>query len=250
MIRRALLVLSLVAAAALSGACTTAVPGQARPDPVALAEPAPTTAPAPTGRPSTEIPLVVEPVIPGWSPVRSVKRAAIYDVPPTWTVLGEGVIVGYGEPDKGGVLGSGAAEFGKEACGQYSSLALAVTKHDPGTDLTAASQAWAEIWADRAYTDDEQRRPTVTLGPPEQITTITGLPAAIVKAEADLPSPDPECNTTKGAAYVVSATGFTGELGPTVSLIVVADVDSPKSVPEAEIRQILSTLRQPGQGPK
>jgi hypothetical protein len=42
---------------------------------------------------------------------------------------------------------------------------------------------------------------------------------------------------------VVAATGFTGELGPTAILVVVADVGRPDAVPEAEIREILATLR-------
>ena len=54
------------------------------------------------------------------------------------------------------------------------------------------------------------------------------------------------CRITRGAAYAVAATGFTGELGPTAVLVVVVDeaLTGPKPIPAAEIRQILSTLRQ------
>ena len=48
---------------------------------------------------------------------------------------------------------------------------------------------------------------------------------------------------TKGAVYAVSATGFTGELGPTAILVVVAGTGFDRAVPEPEIRQILTTLR-------
>ena len=65
----------------------------------------------------------------------------------------------------------------------------------------------------------------------------------VVKVAARTASRAGACKLTGGAVYAVSATGFTGELGPTAILVVVADVGRPDAVPEAEIRQILSTLR-------
>ena len=47
----------------------------------------------------------------------------------------------------------------------------------------------------------------------------------------------------KGAVYAISATGFTGELGPTAILIVGRRCRVRPRRPRAEIRQILTTLR-------
>jgi len=46
-----------------------------------------------------------------------------------------------------------------------------------------------------------------------------------------------------GMVYALSAGGFTGKLGPTVILVIVADTGLANAVPEGEIRQILTTLR-------
>ena len=191
----------------------------------------------------TVTPVVLDPQVPGWSPVRSVSRAAAYDVPPSWKVLTETTIVGY-ESGNDRVAASGAAEFGTGACGgQNSSLALSGVKHDTGTDLARAAQATAREWADLAYRDDKQRRPRLTVGQPETITTRGGQPAAVVKVTAKTASRTGACKLTEGAVYAVAATGFTGELGPTAILVVVADVGRPDAVPETEIREILGTLR-------
>lgn len=188
-------------------------------------------------------PVVLDPVVPGWSPVRSVKRAAVYDVPPTWNVLSESTIVGYETKQGQRVAGSGAAEFGPNACGSNSSLAIAAIKHDTGTDLARASEATVREWGDLAFRDSRERKPRLTVGPPETITTQQGRTAVLVKAEVRTASPTGDCKLTRGAVYAVSATGFTGELGPTAILVVVADVGLPQVVPEPEIQQILRTLR-------
>ena len=189
-------------------------------------------------------PVVLDPVVPGWSPVRSVSRAAVYDVPPSWRVLTETTIVGYETEQGQRVAASGAADFGAGVCGSDSaSLAVAGVKHDTGTDLARAAEATAREWADLAYRDDKERRPRLTVGAPETITTRGGRPATVVKVTARTASRAGACKLTGGAVYAVAATGFTGELGPTAILVVVADIDRPDAVPEVQIRQILATLR-------
>jgi hypothetical protein len=189
-------------------------------------------------------PVVLDPLVPGWSPVRSVKRAAVYDVPPSWRVLTESTIIGYETAKGERVAASGAADFGSGVCGSESaSLAVAGVKHDTGTDLPRAADSTAREWADLAYRDDKERRPRLTVDPPETITTRTGRPAVLVKVTARAASRTGPCKITGGVVYALSATGFTGELGPTAILVVVADVGRPDAVPEAEIRQILDTLR-------
>lgn len=197
-----------------------------------------------TSRPAAPGPVVIKPTIEGWHPVRSVKRAAVYDVPPSWTVLSEGTVAGY-ETKSGTVVASGAAEFGENACGggRGSRLALAGIRHATYTDLAEASQSIATEWADRAYRDAADRSPTLTTAAPEMVTSVSGKPAAIVKVTAILTEPTGPCHGTTGTVYAISATGFTGELGPTVVLVIVADTGVPGAVSETEIRQILTTLR-------
>jgi hypothetical protein len=220
-----------------AAALVLAVPGCGNPPPAGDGGPA-----EPLQTAAAVQPVVLDPVVPGWSPVRSVKRAAVYDVPPTWNVLSETTIVGFETKQGQQVAGSGAAEFAPNACGD-SSLAIAAIKHDTGTDLARASEATVREWGDLAFRDGRERKPRLTVGEPETITIQQGRNAVVVKAEVRTASPAGDCKLTRGAVYAVSATGFTGELGPTAILVVVADVGLPGVVPEAEIRQILSTLR-------
>lgn len=206
--------------------------------------PLPTGRPTPTGVPGL-VPLVVQPVIPGWSPVRSVNRAAAYDVPPTWTVLSEDTVVGFEDPNtlEPRVASTGVAEFGEGVCSESGSIALAVIRHDEGDDLAVASKNNAEVWADAAYRDDDDAQPELETGPPERVTTVTGLPAVIVKVDVTTASPVTDCGITTATVWAISATDFDGELGPTVSLVILVDGGVPETVPEPEIRRILSTLR-------
>lgn len=226
----------------LGGGCARTVPGAAHLAAGAQPAPAP-AAPASSAPP----PLVLNAVIPGWSPVRSVKRAAVYDVPPGWQVLTEDTLIGFESPDgQPRVIASGASNFGEGACGsRNANLAEAAVTHDTSTDTVGAAQAVARAWADAGYRDDADKSPTVTLSAPQTITTVSGQPAVVVKAEAQLAGPNGSCGYSRGAAWAVAATGYHGQLGPTVILVITADeVDTgAQTVPEAQIRQILTTLR-------
>lgn len=197
----------------------------------------------PTGSPSTNGPLIVKPVVAGWNTARSTKRAALYDVPPAWTVKSEDTIVGF-ETNGGKLLvaASGSASVGDDACGKYTSLALSAVKHSEGSNLVQASTVEAQAWADAGFRDKNDKRPALRTEKAEKVTTLTGKPAVIVKVDATAPNPIGNCGT-KGAAYAISATGFTGQFGPTAILVVVANVDTEGAIPESEIRQILTTLR-------
>lgn len=243
--------LVVVVLAMLTSGCVTTIAGTASPAeraeiplPTSAPSVAPTSGPiaSPTGQPGA-VPLVIDPVVPGWNVVRSVKRAAVYDVPPTWTVLSEDTIIGYEDTLGNRVVSTGAATFGEDVCGDNSNLGIAVVRHDEGTDLAAASRINAEQWADLAYRDAENARPRLSTAAPETITTTAGRQASLVKVTARPSTPVTECGITTGSAWALAATGFDGELGPTVVLVVVADVGVPGALPEAEIRQILSSLR-------
>lgn len=199
-----------------------------------------------TGTPAPgAAPLVVEPVVPGWNVVRSARRAALYDVPPDWTVDPEGVITGFGS--EGGwplgkplVAGSGSASTGPDGCGEGFSRALSITTQND-TDVAEAAVIAAENWADAAYRTG-RRPPELRTGEPQTVTTVTGKRAALVEVAATAAAAVGDCGAG-GVVYALGATGFTGELGPTVAVVVVARVGPHGSVPEDEIRQVLRTLR-------
>lgn len=236
--------LSVVCAASvlLLTSCTVAVSGV----PAAVTRPAPTSAevaPSSSGSSPSNSPLIVTSVVPGWNTVRSVKRAALYDVPPNWTVNSEDTLVGYQSNDGKLLVGAtGSASVGDDACGKNMSLAISAVKHSTDGDLAGASTSQALEWADAAFRDSNDKRPALKHEKPEQVITLTGKPAVIVKVDATATHTSGTCGT-KGAVYAISATGFTGELGPTAILVVVAGVGFNRAIPEAEVRQILTTLR-------
>ncbi len=175
--------------------------------------------------------------------MRSVKRAALYDVPPDWNVNSEDTFVGYQTKDGKVLVGAtGSASVGDNACGKNTSLAISAVKHSTDGDLTGASTSQALEWADAAFRDSNDKRPALKPGKPEQVNTLTGKPAVVVKVDATAAHASGTCGT-KGAVYAISATGFTGELGPTAILVIVAGVGFDRAIPETEIRQILTTLR-------
>jgi hypothetical protein len=241
------LMMLICAAALLLTGCTVAVPGTPAPAPGAAPEATPSVSATPLAQPSaprpTAGPAAFDPVVGGWKTVRSTQRAALYDVPPDWTVNSDDTIVGFGTRNGQVVVAaSGSASVGENACGRFTSLATSVVKHSTSDDLATASRLEAQQWAGAAFLDSQDRRPTLRTGRPETITTATGKKAVIVKVTATAASSVGLCGPT-GVAYAVSATGFTGKLGPTAILIVVAGTGFPKAVPDDQIRQVLTTLR-------
>ena len=192
----------------------------------------------------TAVPVVLDPVVPGWSPVRSVKRAAVYDVPPNWRVHTESTIVGY-ETDGGHqVAASGAAVFGLGACGdQHAPLATAGSSTTPAPTWPGRRVDRTGVGRPGLPRRPRRRPPKLTVGAPEPVTTLTGRPAVVVKVTARTASRAGPCKLAEGTVHALSATGFTGELGPTAILVVVASLGQPDAVAESEIRQILGTLR-------
>jgi hypothetical protein len=240
--RRTTLSTLCAAAVLLLAGCTVSVSGA----PAAVARAVPQSgdaAPTSAGAPPSNSSLVVASVVPGWNTVRSVKRAALYDVPPDWTVNSEDTLVGYQAKDGKLLVGAtGSASVGDDACGKNMSLAISAVKHSTDADLAGSSKSLALEWADAAFRDENDIRPTIRAGRPEHINTLTGKPAVIVKVDATAAHTTGTCGL-KGAVYAVSATGFTGELGPTAILVVVAGSGFDRAVPEPEIKQILTTLR-------
>jgi hypothetical protein len=111
--------------------------------PAAVTRPAPTSAevaPSSAGASPSNNSLIVTSVVPGWNTVRSVKRAALYDVPPDWNVNSEDTLVGYQSNDGKLLVGAtGSASVGDDACGKNMSLAISAVKHSTDGDLAGAS---------------------------------------------------------------------------------------------------------------
>jgi hypothetical protein len=245
--RRHLITLICTAALLVVTGCTVVVPGTPAPAPGAAPDATPSVSATPLAQPSAPRPTAglgaFDPVVGGWKTVRSTQRAALYDVPPDWTVNSEDTIVGFGTRNGQVVVAaSGSASVGENACGRFTSLATSVVKHSTSDDLATASRLEAQQWAGAAFLDSQDRRPTLRTARPETITTATGKSAVVVKVTATAASSVGLCGPT-GIAYAVSVTGFTGRLGPTAILVVVAGSNFPKAVPDGQIRQILTTLR-------
>ena len=243
MIARQATVACAVAVAIAAAGCTTAVPGSAVAAPgAASVTPRPSVSGTPTARP---VPVVINPVVPGWVPVRSVNRAAAYDVPPEWKLFGEGVIVGFEDPVtfKPRVASTGVAQLESGRCAEERPVARAVLRHDTGSDLGAAALNNAAAWANATFRDDRDGEPRLTPHPPEAITTLTGQQATVVKVDAAFAGPQTSCPARSGAAYAVSAGGYRGELGPVVVLVVLTFVGVPAEPSDAQVRQILTSLR-------
>jgi len=148
-----------VAAVLLLTSCTVSVSGA----PAAIARAVPQSgavAPPSAGAPSSNSSLVVASVVPGWNTVRSVKRAALYDVPPDWTVNSEDTLVGYQAKDGKLLVGATwSASVGDDACGKDQSLAISAVKHSTDGDLAGSSKSIALEWADAAFRDADDKRP-------------------------------------------------------------------------------------------
>ena len=187
-------------------------------------------------------PVVVDPVVPGWSPVRSAEVAAVYDAPPNWVVRRRRRAERpRGGPDEG-VPADAVAEFGESDCAGYA-VARAGIMFETGTDLAAAARDAARAWGHFGYLDNRKRAPALTVGAPGPLTTLGGQRATVVEVSVRAASPIGPCQVTRGAVRAIAAPGYTGTSGPIAILVVLTDVGRANTVPEEEIRRILGSLR-------
>ncbi|MBA2310573.1 MAG: hypothetical protein H0W01_15065 [Pseudonocardiales bacterium] len=197
------------------------------------------TAPAPSTSESTRPSAQPGALVPGWQPVHSDKRNASFDSPPSWEVKPDSVIIGF-ESGRAIVAGSGSATFRNGFCPSKPSAdrGLAVLTSSSMKDLGAAATDSAERWADLGYRDDAEKPPQLTPEPPTPLRTISGLDAMAAKVTAKPASVGP-CGSPTGVVRVLAAS----IQGATVVLVVVTDAGVPDGAPEADVQQILTTLR-------
>lgn len=219
--------------------CTRSVAGE--PSVGTAAAPSSASSPAPAG----DQPRAV---VPGWQPVLSAKRNAIFDAPPSWKVEQDNIVVGY-ESGSSIVAGSGSATFRHGLCPGHpdADRALAVLSSSSIADLSAAAADSATRWAALAYEDDSKRRPQLTPESPARLRTSSGLDGVAAKTVARPASVGP-CGPATGVVRALAVTiRSTGPgRGTTVVLVVVSDTDVPDAAPEPDLQQILPSLRQRG----
>jgi hypothetical protein len=190
------------------------------------------------------VPVVIDPLVSGWSPARAPDVAAVYDVPPDWQVQPEGDTISItSEPGKG-VSASGVALLNTNACGgsPYQTAAAGVM-YETEADLAAAATNAARAWGHYRFVDNENRPPELTVGAAENLTTLAGQPAVTVAVEARAASRVGPCKVSRGVVHAIAATGYAGKLGPTAILVVINDLGRSDTVPDPQVRQILTTLR-------
>jgi hypothetical protein len=189
-------------------------------------------------------PVVIDPLVSGWSPARSPDMAAVYDVPPDWRVRPEGTALSIETAPGKGVSASGVALLGSTSCEDPSYwIGATAVMYESDPDLAAAAANAARAWGHHQYLDDQKRAPELTVGAPEKITTLAGQPAVTVAVQARPASRIGSCRISRGVVHAIAATGYRGKLGPTAILVVITDLGRSDTVPDTLIRQILTTLR-------
>ncbi|MFB7272329.1 hypothetical protein [Streptomyces sp. NPDC056244] len=220
-------------------------------------EPAEPSADAPTGNPRAGDES--KPLIEGWKVVTNPKHGTQFDVPADWEVEGTGVISGFEDHKKNDgspVLSFSAPAFYKSKwCSQDtnkdgrmedSSLAGTGTKGGKGAkDTASAAKNEAGSWAWAAYAQQEpdsvvKQKVKVTEAQP--YTTKSGLKGHYATAATTGVSKPNKCDTDgKSIAFT-----FTNAKGDFATWVLYANKDVPDEVPDATIKQILSTVRLAG----
>ena len=136
----------------------------------------------------------------------------------------------------------GLAYLPSDACGGSAIASTGIT-YAPGDDLDAAARDTAQAWGSVAFHDQRKRPPTLTVGDPEPITTLDGRPAVTITVTARPASAVGPCKASGGVAHAIAATGFTGANGPIAVLVLITDTGRPDTVPDDQIRRILTSLR-------
>ncbi|MGW4032043.1 hypothetical protein ACWEFL_22495 [Streptomyces sp. NPDC004838] len=211
--------------------------------------------------PSVENPRGQEdakPTIAGWKVVTNPKHGTLFDVPPEWEVASSGVSTGFENAEKGDgspvVAMSAPAYFKSEWCSQdtdgdgnqeTSGLAAVGTKGGRGAkDSETAAYNEAGNWAWAGYAQEEPKG-TVKVVKATPYTTKSGLSGSMSTATAVGVKKTGKCDTD-GKAVAFSFKDPTGEFR---SWVLYADKGVKEEVPDATIRQILSTLRLSGDKP-
>lgn len=181
----------------------------------------------------------VKAVVPGWQPVPRKDRQVAYDVPKSWTVQSEGLLIGF-ENDDGTpkVLMGGTAVHKKDWCGTDERAATG-TKGASGAKSTAdAALAAADSWARAAYADEFGGR--VRLGRATSFSNKHGVKGSTVTAKVTGTSKAKDECASDGIVRTVAVKAPNGEYAV---WIVVADTGVADAVSAGDIETMMDSLR-------
>lgn len=203
------------------------------------------TGDSPRGAPDA---LDVKPVIPGWKVVIRSERNVAFDVPPDWTVDGEGMTIGFS--DKKGdpaVAMSAPAYYKHDWCKNGNSTADRAAVGTKGANgaksVRNAAEVQAESWAYWAYQDNDKGTFSKVQNS-KAFHNAQGISGWQASATASNIPKTSKCSAD-GAAYTVAWTDPT-QTDPTKKLVVwvlYADRGVPDQLSESMIDKIKSTIR-------
>ncbi|MFC4942778.1 serine/threonine-protein kinase [Pseudonocardia sp. GCM10023141] len=199
-----------------------------------------TATPPPAAAPVALIPSTV----PGWLAAVSSTRNVGYDVPPPWKPQSPGLIKGF-ETDTTRVLMSGVAINEADRpppCPGYDKkyvLAWSGVTGSPTTDPSAAAGEVARLWS-HAFDPDTGPQPTATIGAAALVTVAGKVGGHVV---ADIQMPAGSCGAPRKAVHAVALPSKNGQ---NVVWVLLAERDVPGAVTDADISQMITTLRPAG----
>ena len=200
----------------------------------------PSPSAAATSRPPVQQIGLVPSVVPGWIAALSTTRNAAYDVPRSWVVSSPGRLKGFDDNAGTRVLMSGVAEFMPDNCSGNWARAFAGVSGSRTSRLPDAAAETAQLWAKR-YSADDGRPPQVHVGRAEPIT-VRGVAASHVATTVVVPVDGP-CDPPRAVIHTVALRGNGGQ---SVVWVLLADQDVADIAADADIRQMITTIRQAG----
>lgn len=211
---------------------------------------------APTGNPRGDD--GEKPLIAGWKTVVNPKWGTAFDVPADWTVETPGTFIGFEDEQKGdgsAVVGMSAPAYYKEKwCTsdedkdgrtEDTSLAAAGTKGQQGAkSVEAAARSDSATWAWAGYTDqtkaDEKK---IVIGKPAAFTSKGGVTGSYASSYTQGVVKKGKCDSNGKATTFA----FKNSAGDFVSWTFYGAKGVGDEVPEATIKQIMSTVRLHGE---
>ncbi|MFG3257687.1 hypothetical protein [Streptomyces sp. NPDC048172] len=182
-----------------------------------------------------------KPQIAGWQTVVNPKWYSAFDVPETkdWSVESSGVITGF-EDDKGKVLvAMSAPAYYKDDWCKDSSRAAVGTKGAQGSkDTKEAVKIAASNFVLAGY--DQKQKGTLKETAPKPFKNKNGIKGHIASAKVTNAPKEDKCATSSGKATAVSWINTNGDLA---IWVLYSDADVKDEVPAAQIKKMLSSLR-------
>ncbi|MFG2334432.1 hypothetical protein ACGFMM_33195 [Streptomyces sp. NPDC048604] len=203
-----------------------------------------------------------KPSIPGWKPVLNPRHGTIFDVPPTWEVAGSGVmmIIEDHKKDDGSayIVMSAPAEYKSKWCSEDtdkdgskedSNLAATGTRGGQGaTNTSDNARNEAGAWVFGPFAQDEpgdKGKDKIKVSPAEAYTAKSGLSGHVATAKSTGLTKKNKCDTDgKSIAF-----SFKNSKGDFATWVLYSNAGVKDEVPDATMRQILSTVRLAPGGP-